>query len=95
MVKELRKDVSDNPELERLAEEVASSGDSVVRTKNGHNLATIAPSSQRRTLKPREFTAEEIAVSKSAAGGWAHLDADELITRVYDGRHLAKPRVDL
>jgi antitoxin (DNA-binding transcriptional repressor) of toxin-antitoxin stability system len=92
MVKELHKDVSDSPELERLAEEVASSGDTVVLTKDGHDLATIAPTSQRRPLKPRELTAEEVAISKSAAGGWADVDADELITRVYEGRHWAKPR---
>jgi hypothetical protein len=97
MVKQLRHvDVSDNPELMRLAEEVAQSGDSVMLTKGSKDLATISPTSPSgRRLKPRELSPVDLEAFNSSAGGWADVDVDEFMKRVYEGRQSSKPRVDL
>jgi precorrin-6x reductase len=96
MVKQVRHiDVSTNPELMRLVEEVAQTGDNVVLSKGSRELAMLAPIASTKRLIPRVLSPAEVEVFNSSAGGWADVDVDEFMKRVYEGRQSSKPRVDL
>jgi hypothetical protein len=97
MVKEMRHvDVSNNPELKRLAEEVAESGIGLVLHDANTKLATVLPAkttSQRR--RGRERTEADVEAFRSAAGSWSDLDTEEIKRWIYAGRESSRPPVDL
>ena len=96
MVKPIRHvDVSGNAELLRLAEEVASTGESVVLQKDSVELATLEPATPGRKWQPKRPTAADIEAFRSAAGSWSDVDVDEFMKYVYEGRQSSKPPVDL
>jgi hypothetical protein len=96
MVKQLRHiDVSKNPDLLRLAEEVAQTGDSVILEKDSTQLATVAPVGSAAKWRPKIPTSAEIEASKAAAGTWSDVDIDEFMKYIYEGRQSSKPPVDL
>ena len=88
-------DVSKHPDLLRLAEEVARSGDTVVLEKGSKQLATLAPVGLPARWQPKIPTREEIEISKSSAGSWSDVNIDEFMKYVYEGRQSSKPPVDL
>ena len=88
-------DVSENPELRRLAEEVASSGNPVVLADGVRDLATVSPASgsnRAMILKPSKA---DVLASQKAAGSWVDVDVEEFMRYVYEGRQSSKPPVDL
>jgi hypothetical protein len=97
MVKELRRlDVSKIPELQRLAQEVADSGEGLVLRDNDTDLAMVAPVKTRaRGRRPRERTQADVEAFRSAAGSWADVDTEELKRWIYTGRESSRPPVDL
>jgi hypothetical protein len=95
MVKQLRHiDVSDEPDLKDLAEEVARSGVGLILQENGRMLATVSPVAGSK-FKPSKKTKAELEAFWSSAGSWADVDVDEFMKYVYEGRQSSKPPVDL
>jgi hypothetical protein len=77
-------DISNNPELVRLAEEVASTNAPRALVRNNKPLAVIMP--VINTKKGRGKTQNEYAASLTAIGSWHDLDADALIAHIYATR---------
>ena len=91
-------DISNVPELLRIAEEVRITHQPRILRRESEDLAIlmpVTPSSQRR-LK-RELTESDYQAFLSAAGSWSGLvDSDKLITDIYESRRLSsKPPVEL
>ena len=80
-------DVSDAPELLRLAEEVHSTHTACVLQRQGEDLALlvpVAPAGARRRSRARVNADEE--AFRSAAGSWQDVDVDRLIADIYESR---------
>src|SRR5947199_9868224 len=91
-------DISNVPELLRIAEEVRITHQPRILRRESEDLAIlmpVTPSSQRR-LK-RELTESDYQAFLSAEGSWSGLvDSDKLITDIYESRrHSSKPPVEL
>ena len=96
MVKELRHvDVSGNPELRRLAEEVALSGKPVVLADGGRDLATVSPAKRSSRAMIQKPSKADVKASREAAGSWVDVDVEDFMRYVYEGRQSSKPPVDL
>jgi hypothetical protein len=65
-------DVSDLPDILRLAEAVQQSGHPRILRCDGEDLAVIFPiaASTRRSRKPRAYSEADDAAFLAAAGGW-------------------------
>jgi hypothetical protein len=90
-------DISDAPELVRLAEEVRTSCEPRVLQRNGEDLAIITPLAhapwRRRT---RVKTAANLEAFRSSAGSWKDVDTDRLIADLYASRERStRPPVEL
>lgn len=92
-------DVTNVPELLRLAEEVRASGRPLVLRRGGEELARIVPARPARhgRLKQKKLTEEDVAAFRAAAGGWADFDVDAFLKDVYTSRDLSigRPPVEL
>ena len=98
MARELKSvDVSDSPDLLRLAEEVGKTGEARVLRKGRRELAAIVPISarQKSPKKPRKLTQAQREAFLSAAGSWNDVDTDKLLEEIYAARDLDRPPVDL
>lgn len=90
-------DVSDVPELLRLAEEVQRSKEPRVLRRDNEDLALVVPlmptTTRRRGRVPTEADLEAF---RSAAGSWADVDTDKLIEDIYETRRRSnRPPVEL
>lgn len=101
MARELRElkavDISDAPDLLRLAEEVRDTKEPRLLRRDTEDIAVIMPVKpittrrSKRTLTPADYEA-----FRSAAGGWSEVDTDKLITDIYADRAISdRPPVDL
>ncbi len=90
-------DIDEYPELVRLAERVEASGLPCILQRDGKEIAALVPTTDIDPYGPKRVrTEEDFAATRSAAGGWADVDTDELVLDVYDGRGPAlRPRVKL
>ncbi len=90
-------DISDIPDLLRLAEEVQASNEPRMLTRNAEQLAVVMPVGKRSAKRPRKTpSAEDLEAFRSAAGGWKDLDTDTLVKNIYESRRISiRPRVDL
>ena len=72
-------DVSTMPDVARLAQEVARTGRPRVLTQGGTDLAVLSPARpNRRRLKGKTVTQEDIDAALSVAGAWKDwLDPEE------------------
>ena len=91
MVKPARSiDVSETPELARVAEEVHRSGEPCVLRRGRDELAVVMPAARapsKRRLKKKELTPEDLEAFLSSAGGWAGLvDTEKLKADIYASR---------
>ena len=77
-------DISNSPELVRLAEEVATTNAPRTLVRNNKPLAVIMPVTN--TKNGRAKTQNEYAASLAAIGSWHDLDADALIAHIYAAR---------
>jgi hypothetical protein len=90
-------DISDTPELLRLAEEVRRDGAPRVLCTHDEDLVMIVPLPQPRTRRRgRVKTQADYEAFRRSAGGWADLDTDTLIKNIYEDRkRSSRPPVDL
>jgi antitoxin (DNA-binding transcriptional repressor) of toxin-antitoxin stability system len=90
-------DISDVPEILRLAEEVRRAGEPRVLAKGGEELAMVVPLlPPRKRRRGRVKTEADYKAFRSAAGGWADVDTDTLIKNIYeDRRRSSRPPVEL
>lgn len=82
MVKELSSiEISNVPDLLRIAEEVQTTGKARILRRDGEELALIIPLAlTRRSQARRSKTQADYDAFRSAAGGWKGLvDADQLL----------------
>ncbi len=91
-------DISNTPDLLRLAEEVAESGKPRVLRRADEDVAVLLPikkpAPRRRT--GRKKTTEDYAAFRSSAGGWKDVDVDTLLEDIYESRNIStRPPVDL
>jgi hypothetical protein len=98
MVKPARSiDVSETPELARIAEDVRGSGEPCLLRRGDEELAMLVPVGRRlptRRLKKKKLTAEDIEAFLSSAGGWAGLvDAEKLKADIYASREASYRRM--
>lgn len=98
MAKELTPvDVTNTPDLLRLAEEVRRSGRARVLRRADEDLAVlspVAPPAKRRSKRVRTEADREAFLS--SAGGWKGLvDVDQFLKDLEESRRLTRPPVEL
>ena len=79
-------DISDVPEILRIAEEVRRAGEPRVLQRDGEDLAIVVPLSSGSRPRFKTPTAADLEAFRSGAGGWADLDTDTLIETIYRAR---------
>ena len=80
-------DISNIPELVRMAEEVNNTKQSRVLTASRRTLAVLMPVGSAVTSeKKRAPTKADYDASLAALGSWRDLNADKLIAHVYRAR---------
>jgi hypothetical protein len=89
-------DISDMPELLRLAEEVQATNEPYVLQREGKEIAAVVPLKPARR-KERTKTEADYEAFRSSAGAWRDLvDTDRLIEDIYESRRiLSRPPVEL
>ncbi len=90
-------DISNTPDLLKLAEEVKKTGTPRVLQRADEEIAVLMPmrKAARRPAK-RTPTAEDIAAFEAAAGGWKDVDIDRFLSDNARSRQLSsRPSVDL
>jgi len=91
-------DISDIPELLRLAEEVRASNEPRMLTRDHEQLAIVMPVGVRSGKRRRGKTPTEADYEafRSAAGGWKDIDTDQLVENIYESRRIStRPLVEL
>jgi hypothetical protein len=98
MTRELKAiEISDAPDLLKLAEEVRASEKSYLLRRDGEVIAMLVPASAglRRRSKRRKSEAD-MAAFWSSFGGWEDVDTDRLINAIYESRRIStRPPVEL
>lgn len=79
-------DVSDVPDMLRLAEEVRRAGEPRILRRNGEDLAMVVPLPRAKKPRLKKTSAEDLAAFRQAAGSWADIDTDKLIEDIYRAR---------
>ena len=91
-------DVSDRPDLLKLAEEVHRTGTPCRLRRNGEDLAVLSPApAKRRTRKAKAYTESDREAFLESAGGWAgNVDVDTFLEDNYASRdRSSRPPVNL
>ncbi len=90
-------DISDVPEILRLAEEVRLAGEPRVLRRDGEDLAVVVPLPKpKKHRRGHVLSAADYEAFRSAAGGWKDLDTDKLIEDIYESRRIStRPPVEL
>jgi antitoxin (DNA-binding transcriptional repressor) of toxin-antitoxin stability system len=82
---EIAVDIADSDGIAALADAVSRSGHEHLLCREGEVLARVVPERAPGERHPSP-TADDRAAFLASAGGWADIDADELIERIYDQR---------
>ncbi len=86
-------DISNNPELMRLAEEVARTKKPRELMRDRETVAILMPATTKQTpRKTRTKTKADYAAFRSAAGGWNEVNTDQLMTDIYADRRRSNSR---
>jgi hypothetical protein len=89
-------DISHDPELLKLAEEVHTAHESRLLRPNDEDLAVLMPVKSKRKRRRREKTKADYEAFCAAAGSWKDVDTDKLIADIYESRrHAFRPPVEL
>ncbi|MGH2534609.1 MAG: hypothetical protein ACRDJW_20285 [Thermomicrobiales bacterium] len=90
-------DVEEIPELDRVAQEVSGTGESLLLRKKGRNLAVIHPADWIHSAGSKRIkTAADLAAFLRTAGGWKLVDTDRLKKDIQESRKLqTRPPVEL
>jgi hypothetical protein len=98
MVRELKAiDISNTPDLLKLAEEVRASQKPYLLRRDGEDIALLvpAPAASKRRGTPGKSEAD-MAAFWSSFGGWKDMDTDKLISDIYESRCIStRPPVEL
>jgi hypothetical protein len=89
-------DISNMPDVRRLAEEVSATRESrILRSSNG-DLALVSPLAKSTRRHGRGKTEADLSAFRSAAGGWKDVDTDRLTEDIYETRRRSnRPPVEL
>jgi hypothetical protein len=81
MAKELRPlDVTNVPDLLRLAEEIRETGESRVLRRHDEDLAIVGPvSAKAKARVTHRPSKNDLAAFRAAAGSWADVDTDRFL----------------
>ena len=86
-------DISNNPELMRLAEEVARTKKPRELMRDRETVAILMPATTKQTpRKKRTKTKADYEAFRSAAGGWNDVDTDQLMADIYADRRRSNSR---
>ena len=90
-------DVSDNPEILRIAEEVRLTNEPRLLRREGQDLVVVMPATiAAKPRRKRAPTAADYEAFHAAAGGWKDVDTDRLIADAYADRRMSdRPPVRL
>ncbi len=90
-------DVTDTPDVLRLAEEVRRSGQPRLLRRDGEDLAVLSPVvPPGRRRRKRTKTEADREAFLSSAGGWRGLvDVDQFLQDLDESRRLTRPPVEL
>jgi hypothetical protein len=89
-------DISNRPDVLRLAEEVARTGGARVLKRDSEEIAVLRPvSPAARRRRARARTAADWAAFRSAAGSWKDFDLDKFLSDIEESRRLSRPPVQL
>jgi hypothetical protein len=80
-------DISNNPDLLRIVEEMRASNEPRILRRHNEDVAILTPSRKRRA--GRDKTKADYEAFRSAAGGWKDVDTDKLIADIYADRALS------
>lgn len=87
-------DISNIPELVRLAEEVRMSGESRLLCRDTEEVAMLVP--VRRSPRRKAKTKADYEAFLSSAGGWKDVDTDRLLKDIRESRRISsRPPVEL
>src|SRR5262249_8962927 len=99
MAKELTPvDVTNTPDLLRLAEEVCRSGQSRLLRRDSEDLAVVSPvakPAKRRAERVKTFTKADDDAFLAAAGSWKDFDLETFLKNNEESRQLSRPPVEL
>ncbi len=94
MVRETIVDITNIPELLRLAEEVQATNSRRVLRRDSEDIAVLMPLRKRRAAK--RPSPADVEATLSSAGGWKGLvDVEELKRQIKEGRGDHRPPVQL
>ena len=90
-------DITNIPELVKIAEEVEATKTPRELKRENKTVAVIMPARKASAKKKREKTKADYEAFKSAAGGWKDLvDTDKLKQDIYESRKIStRPPLDL
>lgn len=90
-------DITTNPELLRIAEEVAATKTPCELKRDNTTVAVITPvPPTRKAKKRREKTKADYEAFKSAAGGWKDIDVEKFKADIYANRKIStRPPIKL
>jgi hypothetical protein len=89
-------DISGNPELLRIAEEVSATGEGRLLRSRGADLAALVPITQGSRRRARGTKSEaDLEAFRAAAGSWSDFDTDKLVADIYESRRSSRRLVDL
>ena len=79
-------DITNMPDLVRIAEEVEATKTPRELKRENKTVAVIVPAKKAPLRKKREKTKADYEAFLSAAGGWKDIDTDKLIAEIYESR---------
>jgi hypothetical protein len=91
-------DVTNDPELLRLAEEVRQSGKPRLLRRGGEDLAVLSPVgrvTRRTSRKAKTYTKADDDAFLASAGAWTDFDLEAFLKRNEESRALSRPPVEL
>ena len=89
-------DITNAPELRRLAEEVAKSRTPRVLRRDNEDIAVLSPAPARKRRSRGVRTAADLKAFRSSAGGWKGIvDVDKFLHDIDESRRLSRPPVEL
>jgi hypothetical protein len=89
-------DITHNPELRRLAEEVRTSRKPRILVNEGRDVAVLKPVSPTRRRPGRGKTEADHQAFRSSAGAWrGNVDVDKFLEELEESRRLTTPPVEV
>jgi hypothetical protein len=90
-------DISDDPALLRLVDEVRAANGPRVLRRDGEDLAVVMPLPHpMKRRRGRTLSKEDYDAFRSSAGGWKDIDTDKLVENIYESRRIStRPPVEL